>query len=366
MSNQGLRRDEATKFFVQYATQVLWLNPDTNKTSCDFNDLNSARADLKDLIKESCQLWLFQWSNWKFMPTQSLTNAQAITVLMRMIVGMQDETQWSFAQKYFEKAQELGIMSWLTLSSTANYEKITTRWEVGTLLYNASNLDNTGIASVSNITTSNPQKSSIDLSSLDLLKNQKWEIELWVPKENYNDYWLVFNIKRDWERFDVTTKEKNAITWKLSDHYTNYTVWFAYKQTSFFSYDYNTPYLEIKYCYYLYPNIEVDFRCQMYYINSTINGNSVSGRDYYLDDDSHDYVDNLYLTYPVIIKSKAQTEVASCIYKWGTYFDYNSLSSDKIYYAQWTDEYNKLSQFVCFESEAGAKVAGYKASLLNP
>ena len=80
----------------------------------------------------------------------------------------------------------------------------------------------------------------------------------------------------------------------------------------------------------------------------------------------HDYVDELYLTYPVVIKSKSTNEVSDCTYKGGTYFDYNSFSSDKIYYAQWTDEYNKLSQFECFESETEAENAGYKASLLNP
>jgi len=98
MSTQSLRRDEATKFFVQYAKESLGLSPDTSK-SCNFTDLDKARPDLKDLIKESCQLGLFQWYNWKFMPTQSLTNAQAITVLIRMIDGNKDETQWHWAQK---------------------------------------------------------------------------------------------------------------------------------------------------------------------------------------------------------------------------------------------------------------------------
>lgn len=149
MATKTLRRDEASKFFVQYATEILWLTPDTSKASCNFNDLGKARPDLKDLVKEACQLWLFQWANWKFMPTQSLTNAQAITVLIRMIDGKKDETQWHFAQKYFEKAQELGLMNWLTLNSTANFDKLATRWEVGILLFNASNLGSTGAINTS-------------------------------------------------------------------------------------------------------------------------------------------------------------------------------------------------------------------------
>ena len=141
MSTKNLRRDEATKFFVQYATEIVWLTPDISKTSCNFNDLNNARPDLKDLIKESCQLDLFQWNNGQFMPNEALTNAQAITVLIRMIDGKKDETQWHFAQAYFEKAQELGIMNWLTLNSTTNFDKLTTRWEVGILLYNTSKIN---------------------------------------------------------------------------------------------------------------------------------------------------------------------------------------------------------------------------------
>ncbi len=138
MSTKSLRRDEASKFFVQYAKEIKKLTPDTSKTTCDFIDLNNARPDLKDIIKEACQLGLFQWSNGKFMPTQSLTNAQAITVLMRMIDWKKDETQGHFAQLYFEKAQELWIMGWLTMNSTVNFDKLTTRGDVGILLYNAS------------------------------------------------------------------------------------------------------------------------------------------------------------------------------------------------------------------------------------
>lgn len=79
MATQWLRRDEASKFFVQYAKEVLNLIPDTSKTSCNFTDLNQARPDLKDLIKEACQLWLFQWYNWKFMPTTSYNTTRLTT-----------------------------------------------------------------------------------------------------------------------------------------------------------------------------------------------------------------------------------------------------------------------------------------------
>lgn len=141
MANKSLRRDEATKFFVQYAKEIQNSISDETKMECDkFTDLAKWWTDLADTMKGSCKLGLFQWTNWKFMPTQALTNAQAITVLIRMIDGKKDETQWHFAQKYFERAKELGIMNWLNLNSTANFDKLATRGEIAILLFNASNL----------------------------------------------------------------------------------------------------------------------------------------------------------------------------------------------------------------------------------
>lgn len=141
MSEKSLRRDEAAKFFVQYAKEILRLIPDETKIECNwFNDLSKWRSDLKETMKDACKLGLFQWTNGKFMPSQSLTNAQAITVLIRMIDGKKDESQWYFAQKYFEKAQELWITTWLTLNSVNNFDKLTSRWEVWILLYNAFNI----------------------------------------------------------------------------------------------------------------------------------------------------------------------------------------------------------------------------------
>lgn len=350
MAEKSLRRDEASKFFVQYAKEVMWLTPDTSKTSCNFTDLNQARPDLKDLIIESCQLWLFQWHNWKFMPTQSLTNAQAITVLIRMIDGQKDESQWHFWQKYFEKAQELRIMEWLSLNSTTKFDKLTTRWDIGNLIFNSAKLINTEIT---------------DLFPLDLVKNQKWTIEFSVPKRSPYDYWLVFRVQRDWESLTVTTKEKNEITWRLSDHKNKYRAWFTYKKENITTTDYNSPILELSYCYYLYPNIQVDFRCDKYYVDIKVEWSEISWRYLYFWWEWVNYVRDLFSTYDIKIINKSNTEVESCKYKWETYKDYSAWTTDKIYHSENTKKYKELSNFICFETETAAKRAWYKASLLN-
>ncbi len=136
-----LRRDEASKFFVQYAKEVLHLPLDVSNTSCDFKDLNLWHQDLQSIVKESCQLWLFQWYEGNFMPTEVLTNAQAITVLIRMIDWKKDEKNWHYADNYYEKAKNFWIMNWLQLNSKTHFDKATTRGEVGRLLFNSSKLD---------------------------------------------------------------------------------------------------------------------------------------------------------------------------------------------------------------------------------
>lgn len=135
MAYNWLRRDEAAKFYVQYAKQVMWRTPDYSKQWCNFKDLDKARPDLKDVIVESCQLWLFQWNNWKFMPTQQLTNAQAITVFMRLREWYKDEKGSHFANNYYESAHSQWLLYDTPLDNRENFDKYTTRWDVAKMLF---------------------------------------------------------------------------------------------------------------------------------------------------------------------------------------------------------------------------------------
>lgn len=135
MASRWLRRDEAAKFYVQYAKQVMWKTPDYSKQWCDFKDLDEAWSDLKDIIVESCQLWLFQWNKWKFMPTQQLTNAQAITVFMRLREWYKDETGSHFANNYYESAHAQWFLFDTPLDYRENFDIYTTRWDVAKMLF---------------------------------------------------------------------------------------------------------------------------------------------------------------------------------------------------------------------------------------
>jgi hypothetical protein len=90
---------------------------------------------LKDIVVEACQLWLFQWYKWNFMPTDKLTNAQAITVFMRLIDWYKDESWDHFANEYYKIARESWLLKWLNLENRAYFDRETTRWEVAIMLY---------------------------------------------------------------------------------------------------------------------------------------------------------------------------------------------------------------------------------------
>lgn len=139
MAENWLRRDEATKFFVQYAKEVMWKSSDTSKAGCEFTDLSSAWSDLKDLIKESCQLGLFQGYKWKFMPTQQLTNAQVITVFIRLIDGYKDESWSHFANEYYVIAHGLWLLEGMDLDYIELFDSSATRGEVAQMLFRGKN-----------------------------------------------------------------------------------------------------------------------------------------------------------------------------------------------------------------------------------
>ena len=99
--NQDIRRDEAAKMLTLAVPYIQWwMKFESTNKSCTFSDSDKAWLDLVDILKESCEKWLFKWSNWKFNPQNSITNGQILTVLWRMLYGMQDESIGHYATKY--------------------------------------------------------------------------------------------------------------------------------------------------------------------------------------------------------------------------------------------------------------------------
>jgi hypothetical protein len=98
---------------------------------CDFYDIAKADSTLRNSIISACRLGLFKWYQGNFDPKEKLSNAQAITVLMRTMVGTLVEPSNAFYTNYLLKAKEFGLIGNLDVNSSI------TRWEAAILLYEA-------------------------------------------------------------------------------------------------------------------------------------------------------------------------------------------------------------------------------------
>lgn len=136
-ANNTIRRDEAAKFFSVFAKNVLERPNIATSSSCrNFKDL-SATNTMRIYVLDACSRGYVLGSNWRFTPTSSLTNAQAIAIVIRMIMGKQDESGTHRANQYYARAEEL----WLTdgLNIINKWTPIT-RGTLGILLYRVGNL----------------------------------------------------------------------------------------------------------------------------------------------------------------------------------------------------------------------------------
>lgn len=133
--NDFITRGEASKFVTKYA-EVEWLIKNYNQ--CAFSDIDGYDYTLVPTIKEACEYGLMKWSNGVYNPNGNITEAQAITVVVRSLKWFLDETGDKRRQPYFEAGQELGIIQWETLD-WVNQTNIT-RQKMWTRFYIASQI----------------------------------------------------------------------------------------------------------------------------------------------------------------------------------------------------------------------------------
>ena len=131
LPNNTMTREEASKFFGVFAENEFSKIEDT-ALPCNFYDIQKADPTLRNNIISACRLGIFKWYQGNFSPLDKLTNAQAITVLMRIIVGTLTEPLTAYYTNYLLKAQEFGLVG------TVNVNDYTTRWAAAILLYKAS------------------------------------------------------------------------------------------------------------------------------------------------------------------------------------------------------------------------------------
>lgn len=133
MGEQNLRRDEAAAFFARFARDVLAMEVDAD-AACVFQDLGIAHESLLAEIEAACQLWLFKWHEWNFMPVDTFSNAHAVTVLVRLLEGTMEEPEDNWSINYYNRAKELGLTAGLAADTQANLYAPITRADVALMI----------------------------------------------------------------------------------------------------------------------------------------------------------------------------------------------------------------------------------------
>ena len=128
MPEKNMTREEAAKFFGIFAVEQ-FNKTEYSTNECDFYDINKADRSLIDNITLACRLWIFKWSKWNYMPKINLTNAEAVAVLIRIMVWMQDEWSQPWYKNYITMALERELID------NINPMRYITRWEAAILLY---------------------------------------------------------------------------------------------------------------------------------------------------------------------------------------------------------------------------------------
>ncbi len=121
-ANDPITRWEAAKFATNYGDviQLAW-----SYSTCDFDDIWGYDETLFAHIAEACKLWLLKWSNRKFYPNNNITEAEALTMLMRSIHGIQDETTAPWYLNYYDLAQKYGMLAEGETLESIGYTSIT-------------------------------------------------------------------------------------------------------------------------------------------------------------------------------------------------------------------------------------------------
>lgn len=129
-----MTREQSSKFFSNFYKTV-FEKPLIMPSENPFKDIDKADPTLIDYIKYSYNLWLFKGTNWKFMPFNSITKAQSLAVIIRMIAWVLDESWAKWYSEYLRRAENLNLLDNINYSlETLDSENII-RWDVALILY---------------------------------------------------------------------------------------------------------------------------------------------------------------------------------------------------------------------------------------
>ena len=158
-SNDYLTREQAAKFFTTFYSKVLNRKFNWNADLKVFSDIDEANPELKQHISQAYNIWLFKGFRWKFMPKNNLTQAQAISVAIRMINWDLEQVKNAWYINYYEKAKKYWLLKRWDFDIVDLDRTYITRWDTAIILYALynhirSNNDNAAIDYNYELTTS--------------------------------------------------------------------------------------------------------------------------------------------------------------------------------------------------------------------
>ena len=197
-----LNKAAAAKIFDKFST-MLWLstNETLSSSQCQFTDLGDLSSVDKQYVVNVCKKWIMKWNNNLFSPNTNMNKSHFVASLIRMFEWKYlDESTNPWWQNYFNKAQELGIVS---PSNIMTFETPITRYEVALFLYRfnvkykmLNNLNNNRISNeiistvVWSISTWTNWKIRANVY-LDSTLLKKWSFNLWYIETFGTRYKIV-------------------------------------------------------------------------------------------------------------------------------------------------------------------------------
>ena len=134
-SDSYLTREQAAKFFSTFYTKVLNKKFNEKINSRTFLDINDANPELKYYIFQAHDMWLFKGFRWKFMPKNKLTQAQAISVAIRMINWDLEQIKNAWYTNYYIKAKKYWLLKRWDFDIVDLDRTNITRWDTALILY---------------------------------------------------------------------------------------------------------------------------------------------------------------------------------------------------------------------------------------
>jgi len=139
MPQAPIRRDEMAAFldrwYTSFQNEILWMTSKNAGTfDCWFDDLSLAHTDLLATIIDVCDRGIFKWWKGKFMPRDFITNEQALAVIMRQMISIDDATWESRSQSYYDHEFADQLIDW---TSFLNKKESATRIDVWQVLRRA-------------------------------------------------------------------------------------------------------------------------------------------------------------------------------------------------------------------------------------